>query len=245
MRSFSTLGFTRRQRRRQAVMRVVRWVLVLVGVAAAAVVAYQTGRAQNQAELDRLGGEVVELERQVVDAREAALEARERERAARERAHAIAERYQRDVPIGTRRELLELIDRRLQEGVPVTRVRFVLAEVQPRDDCAEEVETKRFLLTTPVAVSRDNSVTFGDGRITVTGQGTAARDDTGRPEAWFDPAEAVAIRFLKLDGAVSLAEGTLPLTHRLVDGEREWRFRVRPHAERGFVEVAAQTCDFP
>jgi len=239
------LGFTRRQRRRQAVMQVVRWVLVLVGVGIAAVVAYQTGRAQNQAELERLSGEVTDLERQIVDAREAALMARERERAARERAHAIAERYQRDVPTGDRRDLLTLIDRRLEDGVGVPRLRFVLAEVRPREDCAEAVETKRFLLTTPVAVSRDNSVTFGDGRITVTGQGTAARDDSGRPEAWFDPAQPVSIRFLKLDGAVRLAEGMLPLTHRLVDGEREWRFRVRPHAERGFVEVAAQTCAFP
>lgn len=226
-------------------MRVVRSVLVLVGVGVAAVVAYQTGRAQNQAELERLSGEVTDLERQIVAARETALKAGERERAARERAHAIAERYQRDVPTGERGELLSLIDRRLEDGVGVPRLRFVLAEVEPREDCAEAVETKRFLLTTPVAVSRDNSVTFGDGRITVTGQGTAARDETGRPEAWFDPAQPVSIRFLKLDGAVKLAEGMLPLTHRLVDGEREWRFRVRTHAERGFVEVAAQTCAFP
>lgn len=226
-------------------MRVVRWLLVLVGVAVAGFVAYETGRAQNQAELDRLGDEVAALEQQIIDAREGALKARERERAARERAHAIAERYQRDVPTGARRELLSLIDRRLEEGVPPERLRFVVAEAQPREACAEAVETKRFLLTTPVAVSRDNTVSFGDGRITVTGQGTPARDDDGRPEAWFDPAQAVSIRFLKLDGAVSLAEGTLPLTHRLVDGDREWRFQVRPHAERGFVEVTAQTCAFP
>jgi hypothetical protein len=244
MRTFSTLGFTRRQRRRQAVMRALRWLLVLVAVAVAGVVAYETGRAQNQAELERLGAEVATLEQQVIDARDAALEARERERAARERAHAIAERYQRDVPTGERRALLRLIDRRLADGVPVERLRFVLAEVQPREECAEAVETKRFLLTTPVAVSRDNTVTFGEGRITVTGQGTPARDEAGRPEAWFDPGQPVSIRFLKLDGAVSLAEGVLPLAHRLVDGEQEWRFQVRPHDERGFVEVTAQTCAF-
>mgnify|MGYP006293332729 FL=1 len=226
-------------------MRVVRWLLVLVGVAVVGFLAYETGRAQNQAELDRLVAEVDDLEQQVIDARETALKARERERAARERAHAIAERYQRDVPTGERRELLALVDRRLEAGVPVERLRFVLAEVQPREECAETVETKRFLLTTPVAVSRDNTVTFGEGRITVTGQGTPARNDDGRPEAWFDPAQPVSIRFLKLDGAVSLAEGMLPLTHRLVDGDREWRFQVRPHEERGFVEVTAQTCAFP
>mgnify|MGYP006295192029 FL=1 len=226
-------------------MRVVRWFLGLAGVAAAGFVAYETGRAQNQAELTRLSDEVGALEQQVIDAREAALKARERERAARERAHAIAERYQRDVPTEARRELLALIDRRLEDGVPVERLRFVLAEVQPREDCAETVETKRFLLTTPVAVSRDNTVSFGEGRITVTGQGTPTRDDEDRPEAWFDPAQPVSVRFLKLDGAVSLAEGTLPLTHRLVDGDREWRFQVRTQAARGFVEVTAQTCAFP
>ena len=226
-------------------MRALRWVLVLVGVAVAGFVAYETGRAQNEAELDRLGAEVADLEQQVIDARETALAARERERSARERAHAIAERYQRDVPTGERRDLLMLIDRRLEEGLTPDRLAFVLAEVQPREACAEEVETKRFLLTTPVAVSRESTVTFGEGRITVTGQGTPARNDEGRPEAWFDPAQPVSIRFLKLDGAVSLAEGLLPLAHRLVDGEREWRFQVRPHDERGFVEVTAQTCAFP
>ncbi|MFP4126429.1 MAG: hypothetical protein ACLFU0_07255 [Alphaproteobacteria bacterium] len=226
-------------------MRVVRWFLVLGGVGVAGFVAYESGRAQNQAELDRLGDQVAALEGEIIDAREEALTASERERAARERAHAIAERYQRDVPTGERRELLTLIDRRLEGGMPAERLRFVLAEVQAREACAEAVETKRFLLTTPVAVGRDNTVAFGDGRITVTGQGAAARDDDGRAEAWFDAAEPVSIRFLKLDGAVSLAEGTLPLTHRLVDGDREWRFQVRPHAERGFVEVTAQTCAFP
>lgn len=226
-------------------MRGVRWLLVLVGVTVAGVAAYEIGRAQNAAELDRLDGEVAALERQVIDAREAALTARERERAARERAHAVAERYQRDVPTGQRRELLALIDRRLEAGVPSERLRFVLAEVQPREECAEAVESKRFLLTTPVAVSRESTVTFGEGRITVTGQGTPVRDDGGRPEAWFDPAQPVSIRFLKLDGAVSLAEGTLPTTHRLVDGDREWRFQVRPDEDRGFVEVTAQTCAFP
>ncbi len=226
-------------------MRVLRWVLVLAGVAVAGVVAYETGRAQNEAELERLGAEVGELEQAVIDARETALAARERERAARERAHAIAERYQRDVPTGERRELLALVDRRLENGISAERLGFVLAEVRPREECAEEVETKRFLLTTPVAVSRENTVSFGDGRITVTGQGSAARAEDGRPEAWFDPAQPVSIRFLKLDGAVSLAEGVLPLAHRLVDGDREWRFQVRAHQERGLVEVTAQTCAFP
>ena len=92
-------------------MRVVRWLLVLVGVAVVGFLAYETGRAQNQAELDRLVAEVDDLEQQVIDARETALKARERERAARERAHAIAERYQRDVPTGERRELLAQIGR--------------------------------------------------------------------------------------------------------------------------------------
>jgi len=226
-------------------MRVLRWLLVLAAIGVVGFVAYETGRAQNAAELDRLGAEVTELEQAVLDARAGALAARERERAARERAHAIAERYQRDVPTGERRQLLALIDRRLDEGLTADRLAFVLAEAEPRESCAEEVETKRFLLTTPVAVSRENTVAFGEGRITVTGQGTPSRNEEGRPEAWFDVSQPVSIRFLKLDGAVSLAEGVLPLAHRLVDGGREWRFQVRPHDERGFVEVTAQTCAFP
>ncbi len=245
MRSYSTLGFTRKQHQRQARMRALRYLLLLGSLVGVGFVAYETGRAQNAAEIDRLRAQTAELEREMLDARAGVLAAREQERAARERAHAIAERYRSDVPAGDRLALLGLMDRKLEEGVDVERLRFVLTEVQARDVCDDDVETKRFLLTTPVAVSRDSTITFGDDRITVTGQGSSARDEEGRPEGWFDLAQPVSIRFLKLDGAVSLAEGILPLTHRLVDGDREWRFQVRPQDERGFVEVTAQTCAFP
>ncbi len=245
MRSYSTLGFTRRQRQRQAQFRLVRYALTLVALGIAGFVAYETGRAQNAAEIERLTSTVQDLERELLNARAGAMAAREGERAARERAVAIADRYQRDVPDGDRLALLELLDARLAEGVDAARLQFVLTEVQERDVCDDAIETKRFLLTTPVAVSRENTVSFGDNRITVTGQGAPARDDAGRPEAWFDIAEPVAIRFLKLDGGVSLAEGVLPLTHRLVDGDAEWRFQIRPQAERGFIEVSAETCAFP
>lgn len=245
MRSFSTLGFTRRQRQRQAQLRAIRYIAGIAAVAAVGFVAYETGRAQNEAEIGRLSASVTALERQILDARAGALAAREQERSARDRALAIAERYRQDVPAGERLGLLQLIDGRLEEGVDVERLRFVLGEVEPVEACDDAIETKRFLPTTPVAVSRESVVTFGNNRITVTGQGTSARDEQGRPQSWFDLAEPVSIRFLKLDGGVTLAEGILPLTHRLVDGDREWRFQIRPQDERGFVEVSAQTCAFP
>jgi hypothetical protein len=94
-------------------------------------------------------------------------------------------------------------------------------------------------------VTRESTVSFGGNRIVVTGQGTPDRDEEGRPVGWFDVAQPVSIRFLKLDGAVSLAEGVLPLSHRVIDGDVEWRFLIRPQVERGFVEVTARTCAFP
>ncbi len=222
-----------------------RYLGAIAGVAALAFAAYETGRAQNEAEISRLTTTLENTETALVDARAAGLSAQEQERIARERAVAIAERYREDVPAGDRLALLQLMDRRLEVGVDVERLRFVLSEVQAVEDCDDAIETKRFLLTTPVAVSREGTITFGDQRITVTGQGTPAQDEEGRPQGWFDVAEPVSIRFLKLDGDVSLAEGVLPLTHRLVDGDREWRFQIRAQDERGFIEVSAQTCAFP
>ncbi|TVQ29824.1 MAG: hypothetical protein EA356_15685 [Geminicoccaceae bacterium] len=245
MQSFSTLGSSKRQRQRQARLRVVRAMLALALVVGLGVVAYQTGRAQNAAVIDRLDGEVARLETAVRTVRGEATAAREQARAATDRAIAIAERYRRDVPQEERADLLALLDRRLADGLTVERLAFVLQNVQPREDCADTVETRRFLVTTPVAVTREATVSFGGNRIIVTGQGTPDRDDEGRPVGWFDVAQPVSIRFLKLDGAVSLAEGVLPLSHRVIDGDREWRFLIRPQTERGFVEVSGRTCAFP
>lgn len=245
MHSFSTLGSAKRHRQRKAMLRLLLWLAAITVVVAIGLVAYQTGRAQNAAVIERLTGDVQRLETDTRRARAEALAAQEQAKAAVERAFAIAERYQRDVPQAERAQLLALVDQRLADGIDVERLAFVLANVQPRDACADAVETRRFLVTTPVAVSRESSVSFGGNRIVVTGQGTPDRDGEGRPVGWFNVAEPVSIRFLKLDGAVSLAEGVLPLTHRIVDGDREWRFLVRPQSERGFVEVTAQTCAFP
>ncbi len=245
MQTFSTLGSSKRQRQRQAFARMVRWVVAIALVLALGLVAYQTGRAQNAAVIERLGTEVERLEADLGRARTEAVAAQEQARAATDRAIAIAERYQRDVPQEDRARLLALLDRRLGDGLSPERLRFVLEAVEPREECADAVETRRFLVTTPVATTREGTVSFGGNRIVVTGQGTPDRDDEGRPVGWFDVAQPVSIRFLKVDGAVSLAEGVLPLAHRLVDGDREWRFLVRPQSERGFVEVTGQTCAFP
>lgn len=245
MQSFSTLGSSRRQRQRQALTRFLLWTLAAALVAAVGLVAYQTGRAQNAALVERLSTDVEQLETAMRQARADALAAQEQAKAAVDRAYAIAERYQRDVPQDARAELLALLDQRLADGLSVERLGFVLQTAEPRRDCADAVETRRFLLTTPVAVSRESSVTFGNNRIVVTGQGAPDRDVEGRPVGWFDIAQPVSIRFLELDGAVSLAEGVLPLSHRLVDGDQEWRFTIRAQAERGFVEVSGQTCAFP
>ncbi len=245
MQTFSTLGSSKRQRQRQATARVLRWAAGLALFVALGLVAYQTGRAQNAAVVDRLSGEVERLETEMRRVRTEATAAREQARAATDRAFAIAERYQRDVPQDERASLLALLDRRLADGLSLERLAFVLEAVQPRENCADSVETRRFLVTTPVATTRESTVSFGGNRIVVTGQGTPDRDEEGRPVGWFDVAQPVSIRFLKVDGAVSLAEGVLPLAHRVVDGDREWRFLIRPQTERGFVEVTGQTCPFP
>ncbi|MEO1092114.1 MAG: hypothetical protein AAFX81_15910 [Pseudomonadota bacterium] len=245
MQTFSTLGSSRRQRQRQSMVRSLQWAAGAALIALAGFAAYQAGRAQNDAVVERLSSQAERLETQLRRARAEALAATEQAKVAVDRAHAIAERYRQDVPQDERAGLMALIDRRLADGLDPGRLRFLLEQAEALQECAEEVETRRFLVTTPVAVSRQNTVSFGDNRIVVTGQGTPDRDEEGRPVGWFDVAEPVSIRFLRLDGAVSLAEGVLPLTHRVVDGDQEWRFNVRAQADRGFVEVTGQTCAFP
>lgn len=245
MRNFSTLGTSRRQRQRQALWHLLRIGAVVGFVGAVAVAAFETGVAQNAARVDNLEADLAVLADSAQAARAAAAAAEEQAKAATERAFAIADRYKRDVPQGERADLLRLIDQKRAEGLSVERLIFVVEVAREAQVCEEEVETKRFILPTPVAVTRDGSVSFGENRITVTGQGTPSRDDEGRPQGWFDVAEPVQIRFLKLDGEVTFADGLLPLVHRLVDGEREWRFQIRARDERGMVEITGEACAYP
>jgi hypothetical protein len=155
----------------------------------------------------------------------------------------IKSRYDRDVPTGPLKDLADRIEVRLEGGLDPDRLGFVISQVRSERTCGE-ISTKRFLIQTPLYQGANTSVTFADRTITVTGQGQSASDSQGRPEAWYDPAQPITLRFTVIGGDQTATEGLLPLHHSVVIGSTEHRFTMRA-SDQGFITVVQEPCSFP
>ncbi|MEZ5670178.1 MAG: hypothetical protein R3F55_22655 [Alphaproteobacteria bacterium] len=151
-------------------------------------------------------------------------------------------RYERDVPLGERASLMELVDRQLALGVTAERLgRFVEAAAAQRE-CGEP-SAKRFLLGTDANARQAQSVSFAGGQVTVSGQGTAARNDAGLPQGWFDIGQSVTLEFAVIGGERVESAGILPLHTSVLLGAKEVRFTVSASDVRGYVEATAVLCE--
>jgi outer membrane murein-binding lipoprotein Lpp len=231
---------TERRRRRVAVL---KFFSVLAGMLALGAIAYQSGAELVRVELAALGEETRRLNATIttLNGRIAELEQARQAAAARE-AEANA-RYQRDVPTGTTREIQQLLQARIGEGVPAERLRFLITTATPGNKCENRPVTRRFQVRTPQNRGGVAAVSF-EG-TTVTADGEAAQSEAGAPQAWFDPARPLTIAFTQLGGARSEARGTLPLHHSVVRGDAEWRFTAAEADLRGFITVTADKCEYP
>lgn len=240
--SFGLYDNERRYRRR-------RWVrltkfLVVVGVlTVTGLFAYQIGVEQyrardvaQQAEIDRLLNEKNMLAQDVLRLQGELGEAESQIRG-------WEQRYAADVPQGDLRELANMAREKLGTGVAFDRLAFLVGSAANPSVC-DTVETKRFLVLTPLYRGANTAVAFADGRITVTGEGVSAISANGEPEAWFDPVSPITLRFTVIGGDQSRIDGPLPMHHSVVIGDSEYRFTVR-QGEQGFVEVTGERCNYP
>jgi hypothetical protein len=143
------------------------------------------------------------------------------------------------------RALILAAQEKIKAGVlPERLLALVNAASMPRN--CKTRESKRFMLGTEVGTPAEISwAKFANGAVIVSGAGTASLNANKQPEAWFEQKKPVKIRFTILGGKVSAAEGTLPLTHTIIDDNAEYRFTVTPAAARGFVDVVGVSCDYP
>ena len=245
MRTYATLGTLRRQRRRRLY---VRAAAVLGGLSLLflfAVSGYQAGLAQNRVGIERSEASLDEMRASRLRLLEAAAASAQREGRMRERVESVEAAYAQDVPDGALKRLLDVVETKLSDGVPPERLALVLGHVGTERTCTKATETHRLTARTPIATTVDNAATFADARITVSGEGQMSEDAQGSPEPWFDPAQPIKLHFLTINGDVDNAEGTLPLQHAVVLGDREYLFLARGTDRRGTIEVTAQDCAFP
>lgn len=240
----TTFGETRRSRRRQALLGTARLVGVALAIAGGALASYQIGRSQSGIERARFESDLSALQELNRLLSERAASAEQRAEAAITRAARLQRSYDADVPQGQTRELLDLVQQRLKDGVPAARLEFLLREARVERKCDPPSETKRLLVHTSVTPTPAATAGFAKNQITVTVEGAPQRKPDGRTDPIFDPQQPVTLHLLRIGRDVAKAEGRLPLSHSLVLGDREFRFTVKA-ADKGQAELIAQVCDFP
>jgi hypothetical protein len=163
---------------------------------------------------------------------------------ARSQTRLLEAQYKREIPDTLTRQLVGALREKLSEGVTAERLAFVMRETNNKRACDDKPATKRFMVSTPLYKGPAGAVTFFDNAVTVTGTGDSARDSTGNPEAWFDPAKPIAVEFVHVEGGDGKATGALPLHHSLVVNDTEYRFSIT-QGPQGFVYIAGDRCKFP
>lgn len=150
-------------------------------------------------------------------------------------------RYEKDVPTEIGMPILAAVRARLEAGVTPERIATVVSIARDDVACESLGESKRFSVNNEISWGANDSVTFANGMITITGDGTAARNANGRPEAWFDADAPVTVNFAHLGGEVSQVTGLLPLHNSMAIGDVEYRFTAVAGG-RSFVRVTGQKC---
>lgn len=232
-----------RRYRRRVWGGVIRFVIFVGVVVAAAMTAYEFGAEDIQGERRLYQAQLAEFEQAWGTAEQEAADLRVEVEKARLAVREWERRYETDVPTGTRLELLDLVTGRLAAGVDPERLAFLIKAAEDKREC-EEIETKRFLVRTPLYDGANTAVTFANDAVAVTGSGESETTDAGLPQAWYDPQKPVRLVFTRIDGQQTLISGILPLQQSVVHDGVEHHFMVKPGA-RGFAQVAAERCAYP
>ena len=220
-----------------------RLVLFVALIGATAIVSYQFGIEDLESQVRGYQQEIFELENRQSQLEQETANLRVAAARAKLTVEEWERRYAADVPGGERRRMLELATERLQAGVSPDRLAFLIKSADDPRDC-EPVESKRFLVRTPLYDGKNTVVSFADDAIVVSGSGESAKTADGLPQAWFDPQLPVSVEIKRIDGEVRQVAGVLPLNGSIVQGGTEHRFQMRAGAT-GFIQIAAEKCAYP
>ena len=234
-----TLGLyeTRSRRARRVRWAVVRWVLAGAAVAGAATFAYQVGSSQEQHQLIDLRGQIDDLSSQ--------LSALQQSNTDLQAGVMVVEKRlsdaQKEIPSGPVADLLDLIREKLDSGVDIGRLQFLVGAATNTPSCSEPPVNKRFMVQTLLFAGANDSVAFADGTITVTARGDSVVNAEGKAEAWFDAAQPIKLILTMIGGRVSEVSGKLPLHTSVVVGDVEHRFTATA-GPQGFIQVTSERC---
>lgn len=232
-----------RKHRQQVRNRIIGNLLLVSAILGTGAFSYHFGEQQMAARVNQRMDEVSALteerntlHQQVVDLQAAAL-------VNQQKITELDNRYRQEIPDDTIRTMLQTLREKLAAGVTTDRLATLIGAAENPRSCRNR-EAKRFMISTPLNQGTDSSATFASGSVTVSGEGKNSATPDGKPEAWYAPEQPVSMKFRLIGGRVSVAEGTLPLSHSIINDSVEHRFLIEA-GPRGFVTITADTCDYP
>jgi len=245
MKQLSTLGRRRQAQRRRVFWNVVRLLIGAALLGFFAIAGYEAGRSESAHLLERQADDLDAAAARKLALTEELAMAEDRATRLEDQLTSLRLDYAANVPTAELKPLLTLLQARIRAGVDRSRLAFVIEQAGRERDCRPGVETNRLVVRTPVTTVLDNAVAFADQRITISGDGRPARDPSGEPLDWYDPAAPITLRFLTITGDLSRVAGRLPLVHSVIMNDREWYFQATAAAEPGYVDITAQSCAYP
>jgi hypothetical protein len=233
-------------------MRILIYVAAIGGVAW---FSYNEGLRLSAGRIDELERDVARLTTTTDEALAAAAEAQaseqelrgaveQRESALRDEAAGWQQRYEAEVPYGEAAVLWTQVSERLAEGVSVERLGEVIALADEERVCDADTPTRRIVVATPFHTAPAGAASFADGRISISGTGENASDDSGNAVAWYDPAKDVSLTVATIGGKEETITGTLPIYHNVLLGSDLYRFAVT-EGPPDFAIITVERCDYP
>ena len=228
--------------RERSVQRLTSMVSMLIVIALSASVGFWIGKQYGVEQNISLKEQAESLskERNLLQAN--VTELRAEAQTANTRYEQIKAEYNAILPEGPMQDLTRLVREQIDQGMQPERLAFVIKSARPPTGCTEP-ETKRFVVSTPSYAGPDSSVSVADGAIIIKGKGISATTKDGKPEAWFDPAQAIEVTFTTAEGTET-KKGTFPIRHSVVAGGREYRFTLEQGA-KSFAKVVFDSCAYP
>lgn len=239
----ASLYQTRHRQKRAARARMFKFFFFMILLGVAAVIGFRFGARDVIANEAALKSKIQTLENDT-SRLQAELEtlAAQKDAMSRELATARSD-YQRDVPVGPAKELSVLVQQRLDDKVPETRLREIISRA-PSDKSCKSAIVKRFQPATGDSIGGSAAITFEDGAVKLVGKGARARDEGGNPVSWFDPSQDLLITLTLADGKEVELNGALPLDHGWVFGNTEYHLNLA-EGSRSFVQARLERCKFP
>jgi len=238
------LGLSEKKQARQRRARFFKFFLYIAIIAAAGVYGYYEGQANADRRIADIEGQVIVLTSENERLNDQARAALDKQSAALAEARQWRDKFENEIPSGPTRDILELVQTRLADGLEPDRLLSLITLAQNSQNCDAAPETKRFIVNTPIFSSPGNSVSLGDGSITVTGNGKSVVNNENKVEAWYNSNEPVEITFTQLGGQTEKLVGVLPLHKSVVFGSNEYRFSILS-GKQSFATISATRCDFP